>query len=350
MRKILILPLILLPFLAVFATTSQALLLTVETSKSSYEIGETIEIFGNLTYNGLPVGNASVAIEVVNPNNDPVVLRTLQTNGSGYYYLAFKLSSDSLLGKYRVHATSSYEGETATATTIFEVFQMVQTTVNINGKNYTLSIKGNATITEVTATETALHFNVSGLFGKTAYINVTLPKDLNNTQIKVFIDRVQLVPPPYPIITSNSTHYFVYFEFTLSTHRITIQYAEVTDIAIENITLSNLNPKVGETLTISVTVKNLGTTTETLSLLLNYTRLLDPTIGNYTITLEPNQTAIINYTWTPTQTGRYRLTAYTSQIPNDTNPNNNKMEVTIYVRSQSTSYTTVTGFGKSLLR
>lgn len=349
MRKILFLPLILLLFLVGSTTTSQTLLLTAETSKSSYEIGETIEMYGNLTYNGLPVQNASVAIEVVNPNNDPVVLRTLQTNGSGYYYFAFKLSSDSLLGKYRVHTTSSYKGETATATTIFEVFQMVQTTVNIDGKNYTLSIKGNATITEVTATETTLHFNVSGLFGKTAYINVTLPKDLNSTQIKVFIDGVQLVPPPYPIITSNSTHYFVYFEFTLSTHRITIQYAEVTDIAIENITLSNLNPKIDETLTVSITITNLGTTTVTFNLSLNYTRLLDPVIGNQTITLEPNQTLIVNYTWTPTQTGRYRLTAYTSQIPNDIDPNNNRIEVIIYIRSQ-TSCASGTEFRKSLLR
>ena len=105
------------------------------------------------------------------------------------------------------------------------------------------------------------------------------------------------------------------------------------DIAIQNITLSNPHPKVNETITISVTVTNLGQATATFNLILNYTRLFDPIIGNYTITLEPNQTLLINYTWTPTTSGRYRLTAYTTNIPNDTNPTNNQKETIICVTS-----------------
>ena len=103
------------------------------------------------------------------------------------------------------------------------------------------------------------------------------------------------------------------------------------DIAIQNITLSNSHPKVNETITISVEVANLGNATATFNLYLNYTHLIDPQIGTQTITLAPNQTLIANYTWTPTISGRYQLTAYTSQIINDTNPNNNQKTITIRV-------------------
>jgi len=107
------------------------------------------------------------------------------------------------------------------------------------------------------------------------------------------------------------------------------------DIAIQNITLSNPHPKVNETITISVTVTNLGQATATFNLILNYTRLFDPIIGNYTITLKPNQTLTINYTWTPTTSGRYHLTAYTTNIPNDANPTNNQKETIIYVNPKT---------------
>jgi hypothetical protein len=48
---------------------------------------------------------------------------------------------------------------------------------------------------------------------------------VNTTDIKVFIDGQKLTPPPFPVINSNGTHYFIYFEFALSTHTVEIQFA-----------------------------------------------------------------------------------------------------------------------------
>jgi len=49
---------------------------------------------------------------------------------------------------------------------------------------------------------------------------------VNTTEIKIFIDGgPPLTPPPFPVINSNGTHYFIYFEFTLSSHDVAIQFA-----------------------------------------------------------------------------------------------------------------------------
>jgi len=53
-----------------------------------------------------------------------------------------------------------------------------------------------------------------------------MPMGLNTTNIIVLVDGTEL-PPPFPIITSNSTHYFIYFEFPLSTHTVVIQFAYI---------------------------------------------------------------------------------------------------------------------------
>jgi len=79
---------------------------------------------------------------------------------------------------------------------------------------------------------------------------------LNKTEIKVFIDGVKLTPPPFPIITTNGTHYFIYFEFTLSTHNITIQF-EPTPVGGIHIPVNKLNllaPYIGLTILLAVAV------------------------------------------------------------------------------------------------
>jgi len=86
-----------------------------------------------------------------------------------------------------------------------------------------ISIESNVTVTDMIANEHSLNFTVSGPTGEIGYVNATVPVGLNATQIIVFVDDVQ-PSPPFPTITSNSTHYFIYFEFTLSTHNISIQY------------------------------------------------------------------------------------------------------------------------------
>jgi len=143
----------------------------------------------------------------------------------------------------------------------------VQTTVNIGGVNYTMTTQSNATITHAVATKNTLHFTASGSSGSTGYVRTTFPIGVNATAIKVFINGVKLTPPPFPIITSNGTHYLIYFEFTLSTHNITIQYA-IADIATTNITPAKTVVGQGYTIRINATIQNQGDYEETFNVTL----------------------------------------------------------------------------------
>jgi len=96
-----------------------SLIITVETNKAFYMVGEDITVHGNLTYNGSPVSDNTVGLQVKDPVDDVVVSRTLQTNASGGYNLTFGLLIDAKNGTYIVYVSSSYKGETATNNTTF---------------------------------------------------------------------------------------------------------------------------------------------------------------------------------------------------------------------------------------
>jgi len=102
------------------ATYAGSLNITVETSKPSYQVSEDITIHGNLTYDGSPVQNNSVGLQVKDPVDDVVVIRILQTNASGVYNLTFKLPTDAKNGTYTVYVSSTYMAQTATDNTTFE--------------------------------------------------------------------------------------------------------------------------------------------------------------------------------------------------------------------------------------
>jgi len=105
----------------------------------------------------------------------------------------------------------------------------IKTSIKVKGNDYPVTIISNTTIEQIVATSNTLHFKSSGPPGETGYINIIFPK-VNTTEIRVFIDGgPPLTPPPFPVINSNGTHYFIYFEFTLSTHDITIQFARMLE-------------------------------------------------------------------------------------------------------------------------
>jgi len=108
------------------------------------------------------------------------------------------------------------------------------------------AIESNVFITNIVVTKNTLHFDASGPAGSTGWINVTFPI-VNTTDIKVFINNVKLTPPPFPIITTNGTHYFIYFEFTLSTKSIAVLFSLEPPIA--DFTWSPLMPKANQPVT-----------------------------------------------------------------------------------------------------
>jgi len=139
------------------------------------------------------------------------------------------------------------------------VITVVQTSVQVAGENYPIIIKGNVSITDVTVTTSILYFTTSGPTG-VAGVNTTIPVGLNRTSIEVFVDDVKLTQPPFPIITTNGTHYFIYFEITLSTHNIILQFGPtpVGGISIPVNKLALLAPYIELTILLAVAFMTVG--------------------------------------------------------------------------------------------
>lgn len=149
--------LVILLTLLTFATAlnvnaSSTLNITVETSKLSYYIGESIDVFGNLTLDGFPAQNELVALTVHDPNNSPVVTRTPSTDVFGIYDVTFELSVEAPLGTYMIYVSSSHDGENATNNTTFQLMEF--TIIVKTGKQFyrigeTVDVYGNLTLNRI---------------------------------------------------------------------------------------------------------------------------------------------------------------------------------------------------------
>ena len=58
---------------------AESLTISLETDKQIYNLGEFVNIYGNLTLNDDEVQDGIVSLEVDNPRGDPIVIRTLNT-------------------------------------------------------------------------------------------------------------------------------------------------------------------------------------------------------------------------------------------------------------------------------
>ena len=122
------------------------------------------------------------------------------------------------------------------------------------------------------------------------------------------------------------------------------------EIAIINMVISDIHPKINETIGINVTVSNMGHFTEIFGVNLNYTWLQDPSIGTQTITLTPHEIITISFTWIFTASGRYEIKAYTSKIPDETDLTNNIRIKHVFVGTSSGSGGSNYMVGRALLR
>lgn len=283
------------------------------------EIGST----GNVIYHNNFISNTQQAFSHITEN--------IWDDGypsGGNYWSAYN-GIDLYSGPYQNETGSDGIGDTSYV--IDENNRDRYPLMSQNGwEDYPITIESNATITNRTVTVSMLSFTVSGPSGQPVYVNVTMPVGLNTTAIKVFIDDTELIPPPFPIITSNGTHYFIYFEFTLSTHNITIQYAPIADVTIINVTPSSFEayPTWSVPMEINVTVKNVGNFSEAFNVTLywNDTNIID----TKTATLNPQQTKTLTYTWNiPTIPKAWPYPVYTfkahANLTGDNNPNDNQL-------------------------
>jgi uncharacterized protein YfaS (alpha-2-macroglobulin family) len=151
-----------LPFmLTIFAllnvstTIASSLTITVQTDKQDYNLYEDVVIYGLILYDGTPLPNITVAVEVRDPTASPIVTRSIQTNSSGAYTISFELQEGALPGNYSVHVSCALNQENAFNTTTFKLKQtsILAVTVTTEKQRYNIgeniTIKGSVTLNKV---------------------------------------------------------------------------------------------------------------------------------------------------------------------------------------------------------
>ena len=83
---------------------------TVSTDKLSYEAGSSVSLSGNVTDSSGPVGDATVSIQVVDPQGTTIHIVYVRTKNDGHYSDSFQLGGDARAGTYAVYATASKPG------------------------------------------------------------------------------------------------------------------------------------------------------------------------------------------------------------------------------------------------
>jgi len=123
------------------------------------------------------------------------------------------------------------------------------------------------------------------------------------------------------MITTNGTHYFIYFEFTLSTHGIIIQYA-IADISVADVASFKTVVGQGYCTNITVVVENQGDFEETF----NVTTFYNTTPINITeVTLPSGNSTIITFTWNTTGVAKsnYTISSNVIEVPGETDLSDN---------------------------
>jgi hypothetical protein len=80
----------------------------------------------------------------------------------------------------------------------------------------------NSTVSDFQFNGTAISFNVTGETGTNGFCRVCIPTTLVGNTYRVFVDGTEILPPPSPLPNSNSTHSYLYFNYTHSTEKVII--------------------------------------------------------------------------------------------------------------------------------
>jgi len=97
------------------------LVLTLETDKSTYFLGELVKIYGTTKdVNGNSVANVTISIEVRDPRNNTMFLDIVYSSSNGSYKDSFRLPMNGFVRQYNVFVTANKTGYTkATKETSF---------------------------------------------------------------------------------------------------------------------------------------------------------------------------------------------------------------------------------------
>jgi len=149
----------------------------------------------------------------------------------------------------------NYENNNDANTTItLASFNLVPYSVQIGGLTFQIFVESTHEPTDFYFNTTALElgFNITGPPGSFSYSNVTIPKALLKseplTDWTILFDGQPILAP---IITENATHTFLYFNYTLSTHKIQIKGTSGPGLPVAAFTFSPIKQFVftGEIIT-----------------------------------------------------------------------------------------------------
>lgn len=129
-------------------------LITVQTDKPCYDVGNTVCISGRLTYNDWPQQSVSVSIVVRSSSGSPHFFDSATTDSNGNYYSSFTLGPNSELGTYVVSANAQGHANQTTFQVAKPIYirqngdvDPADAPISRNGNIYTLTanIASNAT-------------------------------------------------------------------------------------------------------------------------------------------------------------------------------------------------------------
>ncbi len=104
----------------------QGLAVTVQVDAPQKKPGDAVAISGRVTSSGVGVPGALVGVTVTGPDGNPIVARSVSTSQDGSYTVdPFLLSNSTVGGAYTATATTSFQGQGATASTSFTIVSTV---------------------------------------------------------------------------------------------------------------------------------------------------------------------------------------------------------------------------------
>lgn len=191
--------------------------ITVYLSLSSDSIytGQEVTISGNLTYNGVGVPDAWIALSSKTYIEGAVWndIVTVKTDGYGKYSAVWK----PIYGYYQVRAL--WQGNSTYPETSISIILIVR-----GFGNLITEFSSNSTITGLNFNSTArvLSFSAEGPSGTSGYVNVTLEKDpsFDPQGISVLLDGD---PIEYDVDSTNQS-WILFFAFTHTLHNIVVNF------------------------------------------------------------------------------------------------------------------------------
>lgn len=104
----------------------QGIAVTVQVDAPQKKPGDAVAISGRVTSSGVGVPGALVGVTVTGPDGNPIVARSVSTSQDGSYTVdPFLLSNSTVGGAYTATATTSFQGQGATASTSFTIVSTV---------------------------------------------------------------------------------------------------------------------------------------------------------------------------------------------------------------------------------